>query len=99
MVILCVSILYGIFRAPFCYNSPMKTVQLTNNPPVPKFKGISVAILPGQSLQLKFYQVTREDEETIYAEVTSAIQMDKEQWESLKQIVDGELEDSVQTSN
>ena len=76
----------------------MKTVQLTNNPPVPEFKGISVAILADQNLQLKFYQITNEDEEKIYAEVTSAIQMTQEQWRNLKQIVDGEIEDSLQSS-
>lgn len=77
----------------------MKTVHLTNNPPVPEFKGIGVVLLNNQSLQLKFYQVTSEDEERIYAEVTSAIQMTKDQWENLKQIVDSEIEDSARKSS
>jgi hypothetical protein len=72
----------------------MKTIQLTNNPPIPEFKGVS-AFLADQKIQLQFYQVTSEDEEMIYAEVTSSIQMTKDQWENLKRIVDDEIEDSA----
>lgn len=73
----------------------MKTIQLTNNPQIPEFKGVS-AFIANERLQLQFYQITGEDEETIHAEVTSSIQMTKDQWENLKQIVHDEIEDSTQ---
>jgi F0F1-type ATP synthase delta subunit len=74
----------------------MKSIQLTNNPPIPDFKGISVALLANERIQMQFYQLTGEDEETIYAEVTSSIRMTKDQWENVKQIVDSEFEDPAQ---
>jgi hypothetical protein len=76
------------------YSKHMKTVQLTNNPPVPEFKGISVSIQDAQQLQLKFYKVIEEKDDTIYAEVTSAIGMTIEQWGQLKQIIDDEISNS-----
>ena len=70
----------------------MKTIQLTNNPPIPEFKGVS-AFIANERIQLQFYQITSENEETMQAEVTSSIQMTKDQWENLKQIVDNEIEE------